>query len=726
MCLTSLSLKPRAPLRHVPLCLLLAAVLLSTHAEVSLDNFICKTTSCELYDNWEPVDFDNSTRICQEAQEDVLTSFAVQAPQMCRQFSSSGGFKWPDCRKNYCAMYENLLQKVLHLGGPGFYGEQCRPFLAFNRTLCERYYRDAEAFCDCFCPTMNWFEPASTCEADTMAFLLLGRRGIELANRYALGQYCATFVCKYFEKLGDPKPVIPVEGVPSACHKIDLPWRYGQCLQLLTRKPYNPSPWLVPTSTNNTLRCSDQTDHQVDDRQIDTWTVCTDHDFRWQCPRNYAVMCSDLDCIGSTDYCCQTQSALCRNGQTRQASVALSLDLPEWHGRLTPDAAAAAAASATTTTLDPVQVLLSMKESTTYEPSIGERVKPLLPFIISGMVCMGAASVVAICMLLGGQHVKKVSSTTLGTSRIFAFYHKDPVLVFAPSGEIPKHKCDEVTFPTVRPSWEIEAERLDNAAREGLEEAARAARQLGPNNLAAVPGAATPREAAPLRQAIAAVRERNLHHEPNNAELIRFGEQWLRTLDAERALSAALQEARPALNVVGKRMTTPPVSGQPWQATTMGRAAEGEIQRAAWHKVELLREALKVARTEGAYTVLVKQASELLADLVARTPELPADRCVLDPEGDGLKLLPMGSQRAVWLETGDTYIYQPESKTAGALGEPLPARELLGEVGVDEKRPVCADFAKRRSCRAGRRCPWRHCLPKAGDTIRECILFEDC
>ena len=44
-------------------------------------------------------------------------------------------------------------------------------------------------------------------------------------------------------------------------------------------------------------------------------------------------------------------------------------------------------------------------------------------------------------------------------------------------------------------------------------------------------------------------------------------------------------------------------------------------------------------------TTPVAQAEELLKALVARTHELPADRCVLDPDGSGVKLLPRGQHR---------------------------------------------------------------------------------
>ena len=69
------------------------------------------------------------------------------------------------------------------------------------------------------------------------------------------------------------------------------------------------------------------------------------------------------------------------------------------------------------------------------------------------------------------------------------------------------------------------------------------------------------------------------------------------------------------------------------------------------------------------------KAEALLASLVARTHELPSDRCVLDPDGEGrpflflwrtsscpsthagIKLLPKGHQRAVWPVTGTDSLF---------------------------------------------------------------------
>eukprot|EP00418_Pyrodinium_bahamense_P082561 CAMPEP_0179064518 /NCGR_PEP_ID=MMETSP0796-20121207/27989_1 /TAXON_ID=73915 /ORGANISM="Pyrodinium bahamense, Strain pbaha01" /LENGTH=393 /DNA_ID=CAMNT_0020761467 /DNA_START=956 /DNA_END=2138 /DNA_ORIENTATION=+ len=365
------------------------------------------------------------------------------------------------------------------------------------------------------------------------------------------------------------------------------------------------------------------------------------------------------------------------------------MDLPEWQGFVTPEVAAA---RVTTTTLDPMQMYLSRPSSTTLEPSLSEMVKPLLPYIIVAVSAVGLMCIAAIFLYLGCKHVRAIRKSVIGPSRLLSIFRSDPVSVFVPSSTLPKDLPDKLPLPKVRPWQEVEAERADRAACAALGTAVRAAEQHGPNNTGAVPGSSALREEVPLRRAIAAVRERGLQDSGRNAELISRGERWLGTLEAERSLLAATEAARPLLQVVGQRMTMPPLPGAPWQATAACRREEGEIQRAAWQKVELLGKALQAARAEGASDVLLRQAAELLAQLVARTPELPADRCVLDPEGDGLRLLPMGMQRAVWLQTGDPYLFSPESKSVGELGESLPPREQLGGVSVDDSRPVCAEY----------------------------------
>merc|ERR1719436_876769 len=105
--------------------------------------------------------------------------------------------------------------------------------------------------------------------------------------------------------------------------------------------------------------------------------------------------------------------------------------------------------------------------------------------------------------------------------------------------------------------------------------------------------------------------------------------------------------------------------------------------------VEELREALKVAKEEGANLSLIENTAQLYHQLVAQKRELPAECCVLDPEGEGIKLLPMGTKRAVWT-TGEVYTYNVDTGAAGEVGDPLPPAEQLASVSVDDARPICA------------------------------------
>merc|ERR1711879_33098 len=99
--------------------------------------------------------------------------------------------------------------------------------------------------------------------------------------------------------------------------------------------------------------------------------------------------------------------------------------------------------------------------------------------------------------------------------------------------------------------------------------------------------------------------------------------------------------------------------------------------------------------------------------------DLPADRCVLDPLGEGIKLLPRGQQRAVWPITGEVYTYGTGSEFGSNLGiENSVDSSLLTSCEVDERRPVCSNYLAGK-CNLARKCPWRHCQPLPGDSIRE-------
>eukprot|EP00438_Fugacium_kawagutii_P022773 Skav228478 [mRNA] locus=scaffold1092:12191:19188:- [translate_table: standard] len=164
-----------------------------------------------------------------------------------------------------------MSRNLSHLGQNAYYGgDECRPLVNFNQTLCETSYRDAEAFCDCLCPTMGKLQipRVGDCERKILEFLFLGRRGYDLSLKYQLSGYCAAFLCEHFTKLGDPNPAYPVAGIPSTCKKLNLPWRLYSCNELLSRKPYNPLPWQTPYPEDSVLECTDQTLHQDPEEEV--------------------------------------------------------------------------------------------------------------------------------------------------------------------------------------------------------------------------------------------------------------------------------------------------------------------------------------------------------------------------------------------------------------------------------------------------------------------------
>merc|ERR1719221_1827471 len=122
------------------------------------------------------------------------------------------GYPWHECRQTYCDTFETALQSVLHEAGPLYYDDKdlsCRPFTQFNKTLCMQHYRDADAWCDCFCPTLDMldeFTGTSTCSAEIVNFLVLGRKGPPLAATYAIQGWCSPMVCDWFAHIGDPNP----------------------------------------------------------------------------------------------------------------------------------------------------------------------------------------------------------------------------------------------------------------------------------------------------------------------------------------------------------------------------------------------------------------------------------------------------------------------------------------------------------------------------------------
>jgi hypothetical protein len=281
--------------------------------------------------------------------------------------------------------------------------------------------------------------------------------------------------------------------------------------------------------------------------------------------------------------------------------------------------------------------------------------------------------------------------------------------------------------PKISNEHKARMEANDKANAE-LKRACEKAFAMGRIHLVSVHFASGPgpqQEADDIDNAVANVKARGLQDEGDNARLIEEGEKWVKTLRMETYIVEAIEKAWPSLTIDFNDGTQPPIPGAPWMATTVGHALQCDKRRAAWSEIEDLSQAIKISSNGGASHGLTEIAREVLADLIARTPELPADRCVLDPDGKGVKLLPKGRQRALWYHTGDSYMYQPDKEKAGELNNfDLPPTEELANTSVKNARPICATYAKARNCKLGKRCPWRHAVPMEGDVVREPIMFS--
>lgn len=685
--------------------------------------FTCETASCARHDVWEPVPFANSTEVCQDAQLRALDEFVSIFPQQCREWAAAGMGPWGDCRKKYCEVLGHLAGNLSHQGSNLYYGgDECRPLVNFNQTLCETSYRDAEGFCECLCPTMGHLQipRVGACEEKIMKFLFLGRRGYELSQKYALSGYCSDFICEYFGKVGEPNPPYPVAGIPPICKTYDLPWRLYSCIELLSRKNYAPEPWLTPYPADSILECTDATTHEVDIRHIDTWGICGNHKFRWRCPQDFPIMCRDpYGCSG--DHCCEETVDMCPLGE-RVASTFLAIELPEWRGLWPPDWIAALGP---TTTLGAYDRFKQNLRTTTGGPSFAQQIADYAWAGTAVLVAIGMTCSCLACYYMGVINTTYVRKVVLGPARLLNAYQADPVTFFA-SGKLPRDKKREAPLPPMRPAHEIEEERKDKEAVAALGDAWDLATLKGMRHLIDAHGDPDPLQAKLLRDAIRIARARGLQARNPVADLLEKGERWLSTLEAEKELLKAVEEARPDLRWASQvRLTQPPVLGKPWHATTQSKAAEAQVRRTGWTHIEGLRAAVQAARGRDISESHMNEAEVLLQALVARTHELPADRCVLDPDGFGVKLLPRGQHRAVWPVTGDSYTFNEGAKFGGEMGVDVSApKELLGDAATEDARPVCAEWAKKSTCKAGRDCPWRHCKPQVGDSIRECILFD--
>lgn len=836
----------------------LAAVCRST--DPSTVRYECETTNCQLHDEWYEATEDNQSDRCADAQAGAVAGFITEGPRTCRDFRAApGGRPWNrnECRRAYCQMYEDVLGNITNtslemaepgyegMGDFGFYGgDTCRPLLAFNRTLCESSYRDAEAFCDCICPTIDLLEQPEVCDAQIFAFLLLGRRGGQLHNNYPLTEYCANLLCKFFEAVGDPSPVDPIPGIPGACKRLDLPYRVTNCRALVRTDPYDPEPWKSPNMDNiDILTCTDGSEHVIYHDHVDTFEACYDHGDRWLCPANQPVMCNTRSCVAGTDFCCvgpptaaptraptaapthaptvvpsseptaapppdpptafptrapptaaptraptaapthaptaaptdaptaapteaptaappptppmyftpeptdaptpaptppltraptaaptpeptPAPSAApttaptagptvapdllaaesCPTGEERKCSPLLCLELPEWYGFLSP-ADYHLAFSEPTPAPAPQTNVGSDTITTRWYATVS------IIVLVSGI---GGAFSVVTCVMIARGHFKTVTRTLVGGARLNAIIKQDPVHKFEPTFT---HKWKpHLPLKPLRPKEVVEGELLDAAAKAALEAAMKAVEEGSMRRVASAEGSVGQSDIeVELEDALNMVKERGLHLGALS-DLAQRAEGFLAAREAERRLSRAEDVARTEILNIGYLPAT-------------NKLDEGASSR-HWDVVERLRAQLEEAQEAKASDAQRMKSAKVLEELVAKAPQLPVDKCVLDPRGEGIKLLPPDQTATFDRYTGEQAI-QVKKETVGSVAEAEGSRHIsqmldrLGDVNVDEARPVCAQFAKKGHCKVGRRCPWRHCVPKVGDTVRDSIVWGD-
>jgi hypothetical protein len=398
--------------------------------------------------------------------------------------------------------------------------------------------------------------------------------------------------------------------------------------------------------------------------------------------------------------------------------------LPEWKGKVPPGAPAYIGPT-TTMSLREFNMWLSRQPRMTTQPSSwGEDAMPFLPLIIGSIFLTGICTALFLCSRFGGDTWDNFSKTVFGSRRFMTLYQTEIVHIHQPED---KARVFEELPPRITREDILRMEAND-AAIQALQDACKNAFRCGRIHLVSMhfsTGPGPQQEAVDVERAVADVRAKGLQNEGDNARLIEEGVAWTTLLHNETRIVSACQRAFPLLEVDYQNLSRSPVPGAPWAGTVIGHQIDNEKRRDIWRQVEELTQAIKMSSTGGASQGLIDEANKLIANVIARTPELPADRCILDPEGHGVKLLPKGRQRAIWQHTGEAYLYDPDSNEAGAElnNFDLPPKQELRNTSVDAARPVCATFAKGQKCHLGKRCPWRHTKPVAGDSVREPVGF---
>jgi hypothetical protein len=431
-------------------------------------------------------------------------------------------------------------------------------------------------------------------------------------------------------------------------------------------------------------------------------------------------MCADpFECDGLTDHCCKKTLEECDSPGyygPRQCSALLDPALLEWRGIR--EAGIVLPGDAITTRPPSEQVTTSVLKG------FDEYVEENLPVILFSTGGCGLFVVFCVACFLLRENFSNISKSYVGATRIARLIKGDNVGRIGDSGKPVPSAWRTAPLDPLPDEKAIAKRAADVLATTELDQAVRSAYNLGKQHIVTSSKQPDPPEKLALIVKLAAFKARGLDRRASYEiqNMIEMGETWLSIVDAERKLVRFIETGKSDLK----------------------RRVEEEDFRIEyqWDRIEELAQAIKRGKLEKASPSLVHDANEIFTHLVARCRELPADRVVLDPAGEGVRILPIGNQRAIWPTTGECYTYgtgsdqfqrnNPGAAWVGTMSqlpgstESLPcAPEELGNCAVDPCRPVCSIYVKKGKCHYGRRCPWRHCKPLPGDSIKEPIGVDE-
>lgn len=657
--------------------------------------YACDTSTCSAYedDDWRMIEDSenwNATTDCKKALDTSRQQFVQESAKWCILGD------WDECKQRYCDMYQDALFQV-RPNKDSWYFKGCGGLLDFNYSLCLTEYRDASAYCDCFCPAMKIAEidTEEPCYAQVHDFLMYARRGVP--DRY-LWSVCNEWFCEILAIIGDPSSEMSWR-FPDACQDLSLPFNSFQCNRLLDSRPYDPCPWTEQTGGKDELVCSDGSTCSI--LSGETWGCCQNAGKRLLCPANYPFMCATPNaCAGSTDYCCEADELSCDDG-FRSCSPLLEPGLDEWRGiswrpvqtktdlaRLYPTRHANSNASGIT------------EKNDGHDDSSNAAVVVLVTVaLIAGLCALAIAAGCPIWKLvyqLIGRICQRRHSEKTDARITTDKQHK--MQLKRKGGKVLPLTTPQVSLPQV-PSVASQQRPLQPDQSPTPPFFPRPPIGGLPESMAPKP----PSEPSPQQvlraQSATAVLEalqatdRDLCAESRRQQ----ASQRTRAKDGNRNLSGSIhREANPeASRRAQASIHTLGIIGQVDRRRLERTVEEASERACAFDRFDTLRNAATDASAENVDPLILGWAEERCNDLVSRLQELPMERCILDADGRGLRLC------------------------AADTGSPIEVN-----TGTDSARPVCAEFAHSGKCRLGSRCSWRHCTPLPGDRIRDSVVFK--